>query len=110
MSDALESSNDITSDPATVRARDNGDEARGVGAFYPWPLPDSEVRDALQRAFADGSWGRYSGPHTASLRAALADLQGVEHITLCSSGTVAVELALRGLKISADDEVILAGY
>lgn len=34
----------------------------------------------------------------------------MEHAFLCSSGTIAVELALRGLKIGAGDEVILAGY
>ncbi len=29
---------------------------------------------------------------------------------LCSSGTIAVELALRGTDVKPDDEVILAGY
>jgi dTDP-4-amino-4,6-dideoxygalactose transaminase len=34
----------------------------------------------------------------------------VEQVWLCSSGTLAVELALRGLKVEHGDEVILAGY
>jgi dTDP-4-amino-4,6-dideoxygalactose transaminase len=34
----------------------------------------------------------------------------VRHVSLCSSGTIAVELALRGLKIGPGDEVILAAY
>ena len=38
-----------------------------------------------------------------------ADL-GCEQVVLCASGTVAVELALRGLKIGSGDEVILAAY
>jgi dTDP-4-amino-4,6-dideoxygalactose transaminase len=33
-----------------------------------------------------------------------------EHVVLCSSGTVAVELALRGVPVGNGDEVILAGY
>jgi dTDP-4-amino-4,6-dideoxygalactose transaminase len=37
-------------------------------------------------------------------------MHGVRHVTLCSSGTVAVELALRGLGIAPGDEVALAGY
>jgi dTDP-4-amino-4,6-dideoxygalactose transaminase len=37
-------------------------------------------------------------------------MHGVQHTWLCSSGTIAVELALRGLKIGTGDEVILAAY
>jgi perosamine synthetase len=40
----------------------------------------------------------------------LAAMHGVEHVFLCSSGTLAVEVALRGLKVGPGDEVILAGY
>jgi dTDP-4-amino-4,6-dideoxygalactose transaminase len=86
------------------------DEPGGVGSFYTWPLADEAVREALQRSFADGSWGRYHGPNCQRLRAELSALHGVEHVHLCSSGTMAVELALRGVKVAAGDEVILAGY
>lgn len=34
----------------------------------------------------------------------------VDHAILCCSGTIAVELALRGVGVSAGDEVILAAY
>jgi perosamine synthetase len=105
MPESLSGSAESAIDPLNV-----GDELAGVGSFYPWPLADEAVREALERAFADGSWGRYHGPHCARLRADLAAMHGVEHVTLCSSGTVTVELALRGLKVSAGDEVILAGY
>jgi dTDP-4-amino-4,6-dideoxygalactose transaminase len=82
----------------------------GVGSFYPWPLPDDAVHVALGSCYADGSWGRYHGPHTSQLRTRLAGMHAVEHVQLCSSGTIAVELALRGLKVAAEHEVILAGY
>lgn len=75
-----------------------------------WPLPDEEVRAALEAAYADGTWGRYHGPHCERLKALLRELCGVSQAWLCSSGTIAVELALRGLKIEPGDEVILAAY
>ena len=34
----------------------------------------------------------------------------IDHALLCCSGTVAVELALRGVGVSAGDEVVLAAY
>lgn len=69
-----------------------------------------KVDAALRAAAADGSWGRYDGPHGERLAAALAGWLGLEHVLLCSSGTVAVELALRGAGVAAGDEVLLAGY
>jgi len=76
----------------------------------PWPRPDEAVREALAACYADGSWGRYHGPHCQRLRELLTTMHGVAHAWLCSSGTIAVELALRALKIGPGDEVILAGY
>jgi dTDP-4-amino-4,6-dideoxygalactose transaminase/thiol-disulfide isomerase/thioredoxin len=58
----------------------------------------------------DGSWGRYHGPHCEALSRRLSELHGVRHVHLCGSGTAAVELALRGLKIGPGDEVVLAAY
>jgi len=75
-----------------------------------WPPPDDHVRHALEDAARDGSWGRYHGPHVPRLEQQLAQMHEVGHALTCCSGTIAVELALRGLKIGGDDEVLLAGY
>lgn len=75
-----------------------------------WPLPDDEVRDALLACYASGDWGKYDGANSAALLSSLQQAFQREHVQLCSSGTIAVELALRGLKVAAGDEVILAGY
>lgn len=75
-----------------------------------WPQPDEDVRAALAAAYADGSWGKYAGPHSERLCELLTGLCGAEHVWLCSSGTIAVEMALRGLKVAAGDEVILGAY
>lgn len=75
-----------------------------------WPPRDAEIAAALQDAWADGSWGRYSGRHGQVLAQRLADFHNVPYVRLCSSGTIGVELALRGLGVQPGDEVLLAGY
>lgn len=75
-----------------------------------WPLPDEAVEAALRRAFADGSWGKYHGPNCRELSERLAAMHDCEHVVLTCSGTAAVELALRGLRVGPGDEVILSAY
>lgn len=75
-----------------------------------WPLPDAAVEAALQRAFADGSWGKYHGTNCRELSERLAVMHGCGHVVLTCSGTAAVELALRGLRVGPGDEVILSAY
>ncbi|HET6880574.1 MAG TPA: aminotransferase class V-fold PLP-dependent enzyme [Pirellulales bacterium] len=75
-----------------------------------WPPNDVEVSEALKRAFADGSWGRYHGPYVPRLAEALSEFFELTYAYPCCSGTFAVELALRALRIGSRDEVILAGY
>jgi perosamine synthetase len=75
-----------------------------------WPPADEAVREALLAAYAAGNWGKYHGPASEQLADKLRQLVGQPHVLLCSSGTIAVELALRGLRIGSGDEVILAAY
>lgn len=75
-----------------------------------WPITDDAIRAAFESMMGDGSWGRYHGPHCDRLKEELGRMHGVEHVVLCSSGTSAVELALRSVPVSATDEVILAAY
>ncbi len=75
-----------------------------------WPRTDPQVEMAIRNLLATGDWGRYHGPHVPELCRRLAEYQNVEHVLPCSSGTVAVELALRGVGVVEKDEVILAGY
>src|SRR4029078_3938464 len=109
-SDPLEFMDNVDIGPHEDLTGTDRDVSARVGSFYPWPLPDAAVHKALEQAFADGSWGRYSGPHSARLRVEIAALHDVENVVLCSSGTVAIERALRGVKVSTGDEVMLAGY
>ncbi len=75
-----------------------------------WPLPDAEVRAVLETAVADGSWGKYHGPFVPDLEEAIAAFHGVPHVLTCASGTLAIEAALRALKVGQGDEVIQSAY
>jgi dTDP-4-amino-4,6-dideoxygalactose transaminase len=75
-----------------------------------WPQADEAVLHALQAAYRDGTWGKYHGGHVERLEQALAACHAVEHALTCGSGTFAVELALRALRVGAGDEVLLAAY
>ncbi len=87
-----------------------GGSAAIPGGPPAWPQPDANVAEALQQLYASGDWGRYEcAAHNSTTQQLAAWLQ-TEHVLLCSSGTIAVELALRGLNIGAGDEVIMAAY
>lgn len=75
-----------------------------------WPCENESVRQALRKLMETGEWGRYHGPHVPALCEKLADYHSTDHVLVCSSGTSAVELALRGVNVQEGDEVILAAY
>lgn len=75
-----------------------------------WPTPDPEVRAALDDAFASGAWGKYHGPAIPQLEDVLRAYFDLDHVLLCGSGTFAVELALRAVKVGPGDEVLMAAY
>ncbi len=75
-----------------------------------WPIVDEAVLSSLKTAYASGSWGKYHGDSIPALEEELKNYQGVDFALTCASGTLAVELALRGLRIGDGDEVILAAY
>jgi len=75
-----------------------------------WPPRDESIRDALLAAWQTGAWGKYQGGLVQQLEERLARMHGVAHVLTCASGTCAVELALRALKVGPGDEVILSAY
>src|SRR5919204_169461 len=81
----------------------------GAGPGSPAPHAPP-VLGALRKAYHDGSWGKYHGLYVEGLEERLARYQGVEFALTCASGTFAVELALRALKVGPGDEVILSAY
>jgi dTDP-4-amino-4,6-dideoxygalactose transaminase len=75
-----------------------------------WRPDEEAVAARLREAVARGDWNRYDGPNLAEFVERFAAQLGVEHVLPCSSGTVGVEIALRGAGVAAGDEVILGGY
>lgn len=76
----------------------------------PWPISDAATASAFARLQLSGAWGKYHAEHTQELISTLQKQYQTEQVILTSSGTAAIELALRGLNLSQDDEVILAAY
>ncbi|MFN8710147.1 MAG: DegT/DnrJ/EryC1/StrS family aminotransferase [Planctomyces sp.] len=75
-----------------------------------WPLSDPDIQSILNEMWFDGSWGQYHGRHAEHLIQQLSEFHQIPHVVLCSSGTCAMELALRGLNVGIGDEVVLCSY
>ena len=75
-----------------------------------WPGRDDAVTEAVGRALHDGDWGRYHGKYCQQLMELLCEEFQCQYALLCSSGTIATEIALRACGVQANAEVILAGY
>ncbi|WP_139228369.1 DegT/DnrJ/EryC1/StrS family aminotransferase [Planctomicrobium piriforme] len=86
-----------------------GDPVRPQGPPL-WPVANPAVVEVLQQLAMSGDWGRYHAGHCERLIESLQRAHRVAHVHLASSGTAAVELALRGLKVGPGDEVILSAY
>lgn len=93
----------------TLPAILGGPAVRPMGAPT-WPRSDGAITAALEQCARSGTWGKYDGENCQRLRQQLGEYHAADHVALCSSGTVGIELALRGLNIAAGDEVLLAGY
>lgn len=74
------------------------------------PLRDDAIWQALQHAFLSGDWSKYQGAQTEALRELLSHEHRRKFVYLCASGTIATEIALRGLGIRPGDGVALAAY
>jgi len=88
----------------------NGGDAVFPSGPPTWPKPDAAVEAAVAAALTSGDWGRYHGENTELAVEQLGAMHGLKHVQLCCSGTIGVELALRGLQVGPGDEVLLAGY
>ncbi|QDU78382.1 L-glutamine:scyllo-inosose aminotransferase [Polystyrenella longa] len=75
-----------------------------------WPIARPEIGSALRDCWTTGDWGRYHGENIPRLEELIRAFFETEFLTLCSSGSSALELALRGVRVGPGDEVIMAAY
>jgi dTDP-4-amino-4,6-dideoxygalactose transaminase len=77
--------------------------------FPAWPVFDARERAQLEDVLTSQSWGGYPSPNRKAIEfaAAFAAFQGARFAIPTTSGTSALEVALKALGIGAGDEVIV---
>src|SRR6202789_325409 len=77
--------------------------------FPAWPVFDDRERAQLEDVLASSSWGGYPSPNrkASEFAAAFSSYQGSRFAIPTTSGTSALEVALKALGIGAGDEVIV---
>ena len=77
--------------------------------FPAWPVFDARERAQLEDVLTSQSWGGHPSPNrkASEFAAAFAAFQGVRFAIPTTSGTSALEVALKALGIGAGDEVIV---
>ena len=77
--------------------------------FPRWPVFDARERAQLEDVLASANWGGYPSPNrkAAEFAAAFAAYQSARFAIPTTSGTSALEVALKALGIGAGDEVIV---
>jgi dTDP-4-amino-4,6-dideoxygalactose transaminase len=93
----------------TKLAIDGGQPVRTLP--YPsWPVWDQREEELLLEVLHSGRWGILNGPRVAAFEKEFADFVGAEHALCVTSGTSALEVAMRALGIGPGDEVITTPY
>ncbi len=77
--------------------------------FHPWPVFDEREVEALREVLESRSWGGYPSPNKQAARfaEAFAGYQGARFGVCTSSGTTALEVALKVAGVRAGDEVLV---
>jgi dTDP-4-amino-4,6-dideoxygalactose transaminase len=93
----------------TKLAIDGGQPVRTV-PFPSWPVWDEREERLLLEVLHSGQWGILSGGKVATFERAFAAFQGAQYALCVTSGTSALEIAMRVLGIGTGDEVITTPY
>ncbi len=75
-----------------------------------WPIHDEREEDALLRVLHSGIWWSVPGTEGKEFEREFALYHGAGYGVACANGTVALEVALRALRIGCGDEVIVPPY
>jgi len=77
--------------------------------FTRWPAFDGRERAQLEDVLNSANWGGFPSPNrkASEFAARFADFQGVRYAIPASSGTSALEVALKALGVGPGDEVVV---
>lgn len=75
--------------------------------FAPWPSYSEEERDAVARVLLSNKVNYWTGEECRAFEREFAAWTGTAHAIALSNGTLALDLALKGLGIGPGDEVIV---
>ena len=78
--------------------------------FPSWPVWDEREERQLLEVLHSGRWGILDGGKVAEFEARFAEFVGAKHALCVTSGTAALEIALRALGVGPGDEVITTPY
>lgn len=87
----------------------NGGEALHTTGWPGWPPKDPGYLEKLQAVLDSGVWG-VGGDMNAALGTEFKKVCDCEYLVPNTSGSVALEIALRALQVGAGDEVIVPPY
>ncbi|HID56623.1 TPA: DegT/DnrJ/EryC1/StrS family aminotransferase [Candidatus Poribacteria bacterium] len=87
----------------------NGGTPVRTKPFPGWPLKDEAVLQALKEVWESGVWG-IGGDKVPEFEREFARYVGAQYGVAVTSGTVALQLAVRAAGIGAGDEVIVPPY
>jgi dTDP-4-amino-4,6-dideoxygalactose transaminase len=90
-------------------AIDGGHPVRTLD-FPSWPVWDDREEKLLLEVLHSGQWGILNGGKVAEFERQFSALVGAQRTLCVTSGTSALEIALRALGIGPDDEVITTPY
>ena len=77
------------------------------GPFSPWPSFTQEEAEAVQRVLLSNKVNYWTGQEGREFEREFAAFAGTDHAVAVANGTVALDLALRGLGIGEGDEVMV---
>ncbi|PHQ26777.1 aminotransferase [Marinobacter guineae] len=77
------------------------------GPFSPWPSFTHEEADAVSRVLLSNKVNYWTGSECREFEKEFARFSGTEYAVAVANGTVALDLALKGLGIGEGDEVIV---
>ncbi|MDQ2943908.1 MAG: DegT/DnrJ/EryC1/StrS family aminotransferase [Candidatus Dormibacteraeota bacterium] len=75
-----------------------------------WPVFDGTDEALVLDALRSGAWSRWDGTFTRRFEAALGEYLSVKQVLAVSSGTAALQVALRSCGVERGDEVIVPAY